>query len=194
MKRSGHTRTAAAMVAMAVFAWVPAASAQAVSGIVDVGADGAVRLYFPEPLPEHQPVYFQTPSRSGKPHCCVRVERNALEDIAEPPPEVMNAADVPIAAYRLKTPLKLKLEHGFSGLAMSARKVSANGAFALKGAGSQGVSRTRLCFGTEGMNVIGKSAKKVSSIYQSFGYGVDEAPKCNKKDLKDMNEASKQPQ
>ncbi|MPM65713.1 hypothetical protein SDC9_112613 [bioreactor metagenome] len=101
-------------------------------------------------------------------------------------------AGTPVFSYAVKQPSLLQSwgENGFVGIAMSAPKATRSGGYAVVGHNRDRVTRARLCFGTEGLNLISNARDKISALYLAFGYEVDESPKCNSQDLRDLEQVS----
>ncbi len=162
------------------------ASAQLLPGFVTVDAEGKAQLHFMQELPKGQAIFFQTPSGKGHFKCCVRVSANDLEKLPEASPDVMADEDKPIASYVLKQRLNGQFRTGFTALAVSAQRASSSGAYAIVANNGRTTTRTRLCYGQEGVNLIARTGREVHTLYRSFDYDIEARPKCNAEDLRDL--------
>lgn len=164
------------------------ALAQPVAGLVRVTQQGQATFFFVDPLPANQDVSIQTPAANGAGFdCCTRVPRHELKAMDSVPEQVTSGAGRAVASYVLQRPLTGQWgDSGFLGVAMAAPTILHGGRYAVLGKEGRKVTRARLCYGVEGLNMIATRGSKVSSLYFAFGVEVDEAPKCSARDERDL--------
>jgi hypothetical protein len=105
---------------------------------------------------------------------------------------VTNIVGNPVSSYVLTRRLEGAFgDDGFIGIAMSAPSVSSAGPYGVQGKYKGKVTHARLCFGTEGINLIAKTRHEYRALYMSTGYGIDEQPKCTKADERDIGKVSR---
>ena len=164
---------------------------QPVPGFVSVNSEGETFFYFTDALPTGQTIFVQMPTVHHKLRCCDRVEASELKPVEQAPDQVIKVGSNEVHKYALQRKLTGDFgEDGFVGIAMSAGKIVADGAYATKAHTGRAVTRARLCYGTEGLNLIARRNGKVHVLYMSFGGTVDVQPQCTKADTRDIGRVS----
>lgn len=184
--------TAPIVACLAVFAPCTVLAGEVVPGLVSITSAGKAHFHFVDPLPPGQSVFIQTPTKDGKVRCCQRLNRADLQDDLAPSEDVTNIVGNAVSSYVLPWLLAGPFgDDGFIGIAMSAPSVSYAGPYAVRGKFKGKVTHARLCFGTEGINLIAKTRHEYRALYMSTGYGIDEQPKCTKADERDIGKVSR---
>lgn len=179
------------IVPLMLVAWcAPVLASHVVPGFVVVTPEGQMSLHFAARVPNDQLLFIQTPAAdgNGRPLCCTRIPPALLQLMTKPQQLVSSVAGNPVISYVVSQPPAQVAwgENGFVGIAVSASKVTRAGGYAIAAHNRDEFARVRLCFGSEGLNLISKTRNKVSALYLTFGYGVDQSPKCNAEDLRDL--------
>ena len=165
-------------------------AAGSLAGLADVDADGTARIYFSRPAPPALPIFMQWPDARGRLRCCIKIDPQALKKIDQQPGadelQVMDPKGMTdIAGYRVTSRLPALPEHadGFVSMAVAAGRVTPGGSPYRLRAESNGKKMTvRTCFGSEGQNLIASEGGEYQLLYISFGYDIDEKPKCSAAD------------
>jgi hypothetical protein len=160
------------------------------AGFIVTDDDGAGYLYFPTPQPLTQSIFIQRPDAHGNPKCCVKLNRNDLQEInakaatGEQHIDIMNSMSkegYEFSAYKIM--IKLPFDDSFIGMAIAADKVMAYSSFRISAYTNKKRLIAWVCFGIEGQNLIFREApEKYHSMYIYFNYDIDEKPKCNVRD------------
>ena len=162
-------------------------AAASLAGFVNINPDGTARVYFLQPPPAALPIWIQSPDTSGRLHCCVRIDRNALKKIEEKPaPEdvqVMDAGagNASIASYQITSRLPALAsapDTAYTGLAVAAERATSDAPYRMRAQTGGKTMTIEACFGAEGENLIGREGKEYQRMYMGFGYDIDEKPKC----------------
>ena len=171
-----------------------AAGSQA--GFIVTKSDGTGYVYFLEPQPLTQPIFIQRPDAQGNPKCCLKLNpgdlketdaRTAADSQRIDVVSTIGGADPGFVAYKIVP--RLPINGPFAGMAVMADKVTARSSYQLLSKTNGKPLSVRICFGTEGENLIVKEGRKreYSPLYLYFGYDIDAQPKCTARDRRALS-------
>ena len=176
-------------LALATFA---AGAAEVQTGMVVQAPNGAMDLYFAQPLALEQPVWVQTAGAGQALHCCRRLDPRTLQRNSEPSSQLMLPGDGTVYAYRLPATGATADAEPFVGIAMSAKamEASARRATGLRGAPLRAArqngfaDQAYLCNGTEGSNLLARTRTGWRNLYWYGGYDYGPGNACTKADVR----------
>jgi len=164
-----------------------------------IGTDGMGYVYFSGFLPLTKPVFIQWPDARNRIRCCLKLGPNDLEKTDAKSAadsqsitiyNLRNESEPSFAAYKIKPKLPHTKMAAFAGMAIASNKVAARSPYHIVARTNNKKLSARICFGTEGKNLIAKEDREYQLLYMNFGYSINQKPKCNDREQRILESAT----
>jgi len=175
-------KTITTWLALWAFVCCTAASAMEMTyGFVHADAGGRGHVYLAAPLRAADTLWLQWPDAQGGVHCCHKLTLAQLQRTdAEPAYEVSDDTGE-IVHYLIQESPQPAPYTEFIGIALSGEHVSAQDIYHLQT--HSATASARICFSTEGINLIARGHQRQGFVYLYLGYDIEQSPVCTDDDF-----------
>ena len=169
------------------------------AGFVLIASDGIGHIYFPSFLALPKSVFIQWPDAHNRIQCCLKIDPNNLEKISPKTDassqsitifNLRNDGELSFSVYKIASKMPHVNISAFTGMAIAADKVIARSPYHIMAYTNGKKLSAKICFGTEGKNLIANEEGEYQLLYMNFGCSINEKPKCNNREQRILESAA----
>jgi len=152
-------------------------------GFVHFDSDNIGHVYLATPLHKSSTLWLQWPDEQGVAYCCEKLNLTQLQETKDIPKYNVISNSGTIIHYLIHNLPRPVTDPMFIGIAISGDVIFAQNIYQLQSKTSNSAVSAKLCFGTEGMNLIIREKYRYNRIYLHFDYDIEESPECTDNDF-----------
>jgi len=152
-------------------------------GFVHTDSDGKGYLYLAGHLNPSDIIWLQWPDPQGIVRCCRKLHGTQVQEAPDTPVYDVSADSGNIVNYLIQELPGPVPDTAFIAMALSGDHVSAQSAYQLQSSLNNLTASGKLCFGSEGINLITRINDQHDRMYLPLGHAIEQSPVCTDDDL-----------